>query len=193
MLRKALVVRVVAIAALSAYTIVALAHDAYRALPLVLLELCAGLYVLFARVPRLCDCVSLGGSEHVPRRRAHLRQSSLTGLGASVVALHLIVVAALGARSGERWRPVLGLATILGGCYAGSRDRRAVRWRPICAGLLLQFWVCVLLLRTPIGLAAVRWAACEVSALLGYARVGAVFVFGAEAVASTWALRVPTA
>ena len=60
------------------------------------------------------------------------------------------------------------------------------------AAALRFTYVCVLLLRTPIGLAAVRWAACEVSALLGYARVGAVFVFGAEAVASTWALRVPT-
>ena len=191
--------RALACVLLVAYTLAALVIDFSRALPLALFELAALAYLLASRNARwlngaiarvyeaICPSARFVGQYNVPRT-----PWQRLGLVAALVALHLIVVACLGAQSGERWLPVVGLALLVAGCYAGSRDRRSVRWRTVAGGLALQFWLCVLLLRTPIGLAAVNWLACRVNQLLGFAGAGARFVFGAQAAEEVWAFKVLT-
>jgi len=167
---------------LALYTIIALAMNFDRALPLAVLELLALALVAGGALLKRASSSSsplaraiLNGDERdrTLRNAASRRPRALAALA---VACHLCVIAALSGFAAERWWPVLGMALIVLGCYAGSKDRGAIRWRPVAAGLALQFWLSVLLLRTSFGLAAVRWTASQVSALLGFAGIGAAFV-----------------
>ena len=170
------------------YTIAALSIDAERAAPLVVFEL---LLLAYVALYKFCGVLK--------RHRRGVVQLSCVALDRpakraaaliAMIALHVAVLLALGAWSAERWIPVLGLALIVAGCYAASTQRRSVRWRPVCAGLLVQFWLGVLLLRTRAGRAAVQATACGVSSLLSHAAAGASFLFGRELVSTVWAFKV---
>ena len=186
---KCSAMRAAATLAVTAYCVVALAVDWQRALPPVLVLAVVALY--FATRPYRMwvslwrqweGCRQAGaGSRMTPRSRV--------AAAVSTVAFHLVVVACLGADTPDRWLPVLGLGLLVGGCYLGSRARRMVRWRPVVAGLALHFWLAVLMLRTAIGVGAVRWAACQAEQLLAHAAVGGRFVFG-DLVLSVWAFKV---
>jgi CNT family concentrative nucleoside transporter len=51
----------------------------------------------------------------------------------------------------ERILAVVGILTMLGICYGLSRNRRAINWRTIGSGLLLQIFFAFIILVTPIG------------------------------------------
>ena len=201
---RAPVVRAAALLVLIAYTIAAVVNDARRAMPLVIVEaMVASYYMLCSKALRSAAhemCFRSRGARPYQQRRDRalcrwwidLNPWRRLAVAIIVALLHVGVVASVGAASGERWRPVAGFGMLISACYAASRDRHAVKWRAVAAGLALQFWLCFILPRTSVGLAAVRWIALEVGALLGYARVGAIFVFGADAVASMWAFKVLT-
>jgi CNT family concentrative nucleoside transporter len=60
-----------------------------------------------------------------------------------------------------------------------SSDRRRVRWRVVGWGLLLQFALGVLLLKTPVGAVFFDAMNAIVGAFVGYTETGVRFVFGA--------------
>ena len=185
---RRLLLRAIFAFAVAAYTVAALAHNWRPALPLAIAEGLVVCYVCFSSRWRQFMHWLKFLLPHSPRR-----QSTPTvryALTFGTVTLHLVAILCLGARSLERWLPVLGMALLVLGCYAMSHDRQHIRWRPVCGGLCLQFWLAVLLLRTPIGLAGVHWAACRVQALLAHATVGAQFVFGAAISPQVWAFKV---
>jgi len=71
-----------------------------------------------------------------------------------------------------------GILVMLTVCYAFSRDRRAIKWRLVGTGLLLQAMLGIIFLYWGAGNEALRWVAERVKAFLELSQVGSEFVFG---------------
>jgi CNT family concentrative nucleoside transporter len=78
----------------------------------------------------------------------------------------------------ERWVSVLGMFSILGIAWVLSVDRKAIRWRPVIVGSLLQIGFAVVILRTEIGRRVFDFAGRVITKFLGFTEVGASFIFG---------------
>jgi concentrative nucleoside transporter, CNT family len=78
----------------------------------------------------------------------------------------------------ERLLSVVGLAAILGGAWAFSTQRRAVRLPTVAWGLGLQFVLALFVLKVPIGQRIFAWLGEKISALLALSFKGSEFVFG---------------
>lgn len=77
-----------------------------------------------------------------------------------------------------RFTSLLGILAILGGCYAFSTNRKAVKWKIIGWGVGLQVLFGFLVLKFDAGRAIMERAGDQVNQLLHYASVGGEFVFG---------------
>lgn len=75
-------------------------------------------------------------------------------------------------------QPLLGIAALLGIGWLLSVNRRAVRWRPVFVGLVLQWMLALLILRTPIGPAFFDAAQTLFKNLIELAKQGAKEVVG---------------
>jgi CNT family concentrative nucleoside transporter len=84
-------------------------------------------------------------------------------------------------------QPLLGAAVILGLAYAGSTNRRAINWTTVAWGLSLQVVFALIVLKTSIGQAVFSTLGDGINKLLGFAGVGAGFVFGPLGDSSVWA------
>jgi len=78
----------------------------------------------------------------------------------------------------HRLQALLGVGVIVGTGWLLSRDRRAVSWRVVFWGLVLQLAFAWVVLRTPVGVAFFQGVSTVVGAVLGYAAEGGRFVFG---------------
>jgi CNT family concentrative nucleoside transporter len=78
----------------------------------------------------------------------------------------------------ERFTSILGILAILGGCYAFSTNRKAVKWKIVGWGVGLQLLFGFLVLKFDWGRRIMEAAGDKVNALLHYAYAGASFVFG---------------
>jgi len=78
----------------------------------------------------------------------------------------------------ERLLSVVGLLLILGGAWAFSTQRRAVRLQTVAWGLGLQFALALFVLKLPIGQRLFGWLGAKISALLALSFKGSEFVFG---------------
>jgi CNT family concentrative nucleoside transporter len=78
----------------------------------------------------------------------------------------------------ERFTSILGIAAILGGCYAFSANRKAVKWKIVAWGVGLQLFFGFVVLKFEWGQKIMAIAGDKVKELLDYAFVGASFVFG---------------
>lgn len=77
-----------------------------------------------------------------------------------------------------RLRAAVGLALLVGLAWALSTDRRSISWRLVAWGIGLQVAFALLVLRTPVGVAAFDAINHVVHAVLGYGQQGSQFVFG---------------
>ena len=103
------------------------------------------------------------------------------------VAAALALIAALAAQLGvPRAQPIVGAVVILGIAYACSADRRAIDVRTIGWGLALQVVIALVVLRTGVGRQVFSTLGDGINRLLGFAGVGAAFVFGPLGDASVW-------
>lgn len=75
-------------------------------------------------------------------------------------------------------QPLFGLAAFVGIAWLLSSNRRAVRWRPVFAGILLQWVLAWLILKTRFGIAFFDGAQGFFLGLLGFAKEGAARVIG---------------
>jgi len=73
---------------------------------------------------------------------------------------------------------VLGAFGMVGLAIAVSRNRRAIRWRPVAWGIALQWIAAIVLLRVPAGRSALAAAAGGVQTVLDQSYAGSSFVFG---------------
>ena len=108
-------------------------------------------------------------------------------------ALGLALAAALAAQMGlPQAQPIVGAVVILGIAYACSTDRRAIGTRTVAWGLSLQIVFALIVLKTTIGQRVFSTLGAAINKLLGFAGVGAGFVFGPLGNSSVWG-RVMTA
>jgi len=75
-------------------------------------------------------------------------------------------------------RGLFGLAVLVGIAWSFSRDRRAVPWRLVLTGTVLQIAFAALVLGLPAGRAVLSAIAAGFIKLLGFVDVGSRFVFG---------------
>jgi CNT family concentrative nucleoside transporter len=83
-------------------------------------------------------------------------------------------------------QPVFGAAVILGIALLFSTNRRAINWTTVAWGLGLQVVFAVLVLKTPAGQQVFAKLGDAITKLLGFASVGADFVFGPLGTSSVW-------
>jgi CNT family concentrative nucleoside transporter len=84
------------------------------------------------------------------------------------------------------FQPVLGALVILGIGYAFSTNRRAINWMTVAWGLGLQIVFAFIVLKTSIGQVVFETVGGYITKLLGFAGVGAAFVFGPLGDAGVW-------
>ena len=85
-----------------------------------------------------------------------------------------------------RAQPLVGAIAILGLAFAFSTDRRAIAFRTLAWGLGFQVVFAVLVLKTAAGAALFTTLGNGVNRLVGFAGVGATFVFGPLADTNAW-------
>ncbi len=78
----------------------------------------------------------------------------------------------------ERYTGLLGIVLILGLAYVLSNNRKAINYRTVGAGLLLQFGLALFVLRTKAGYTLFEWLGEKIQQLLSFSEKGADFVFG---------------
>jgi CNT family concentrative nucleoside transporter len=83
-------------------------------------------------------------------------------------------------------RPILGAGVILGIAYAGSTKRHAINWKTVAWGLSLQVLFALIVLKTGPGRQVFETLGAGITRLLGFAGVGAAFVFGPLGDSGVW-------
>jgi CNT family concentrative nucleoside transporter len=78
----------------------------------------------------------------------------------------------------ERFTGLLGIVLILGVSFLMSNNRKAINYRTVGVGLLLQIGLAVFILKTETGRVTFQWLGDSINTLLGQADKGAAFVFG---------------
>ncbi len=78
----------------------------------------------------------------------------------------------------ERLTGLFGFALILGIAFLLSNNRKAINYRLVISGLLLQFTLAVFILKVPLGQRIFAWLGAKITALLNMADKGGEFVFG---------------
>jgi CNT family concentrative nucleoside transporter len=102
-------------------------------------------------------------------------------------AVVLALAAAAAAQFGiPRAQPLVGAIVILGIAYAGSVNRRAIDGRTVFWGLTLQAIFALAVLRTTAGAQLFSTLGTAFTSLVGFAGVGATFVFGPLADPNAW-------
>ncbi len=84
-------------------------------------------------------------------------------------------------------QPVFGAMVILGIAYAFSTNRRAINWKTVAWGVGLQVVFAIIVLKTSIGQRVFATLGELITRLLGFAGVGAAFVFGPLGSGTVWA------
>src|SRR6516165_8695240 len=84
------------------------------------------------------------------------------------------------------FQPVFGACVILGIAVLCSTNRRAINWSTVAWGLSLQIVFAIIVLKTTIGQRVFTTLGAYITKLLGFAGVGAAFVFGPLGSASVW-------
>jgi CNT family concentrative nucleoside transporter len=79
---------------------------------------------------------------------------------------------------GERSIGLLGIVVLLAAAWAMSHNRKAIRWRVVGVGVVLQLLFAVFVLRVPFGQALFRRLGQIVTTVLGFSYAGSSFVFG---------------
>ena len=102
-------------------------------------------------------------------------------------AIGLAVLAALAAQLGAvHAQPIVGAIVILLIAYAGSTERSAIDLRTVAWGLSLQIVFALIVLKTTAGQETFSTLGNGINHLLGFAGVGAAFVFGPLGDAGVW-------
>jgi CNT family concentrative nucleoside transporter len=77
-----------------------------------------------------------------------------------------------------RFTGVIGIVIILGLAYLWSNNRKAINYRLVITGLILQVCLAIFILKVPIGQEIFYWLGKAINKLLDFSKEGALFVFG---------------
>ena len=78
----------------------------------------------------------------------------------------------------DRLIGLLGIAAILGVAFLLSNNRKAINYRTVGVGLLIQALLAVFILKTPVGKDLFGWLGAKITKILSFSDDGAKFVFG---------------
>ncbi|HOY05939.1 MAG TPA: NupC/NupG family nucleoside CNT transporter [Saprospiraceae bacterium] len=78
----------------------------------------------------------------------------------------------------DRLIGILGIVLILGTAYLLSNNRKAINYRVVGMGLLIQALLAVFILKTQVGQEIFKWLGKAVTKVLSFSDEGAKFVFG---------------
>jgi CNT family concentrative nucleoside transporter len=84
-------------------------------------------------------------------------------------------------------QPLMGAIVILSLAYGFSSNRRAINWTTVAWGVGLQVVFAVIVLKTTVGQSVFSTLGDAITRLLGFAGVGAAFVFGPLGDGTVWA------
>jgi CNT family concentrative nucleoside transporter len=77
-----------------------------------------------------------------------------------------------------RFTGIIGILVILGLAYLWSNNKKAINYRLVITGLLLQFALAVFILKVPLGQKIFYWLGLAINKLLDFSQEGGLFVFG---------------
>lgn len=77
-----------------------------------------------------------------------------------------------------RFTGIIGIIIILGLAYLWSNNRKAINYRLVITGLLLQIALAIFILKVPIGQDIFYWLGKAINKLLDFSKEGGYFVFG---------------
>ena len=77
-----------------------------------------------------------------------------------------------------RFTGLIGVVLILGLAFLLSNNRKAINYRLVGVGLLLQLGLAIFILKVPVGQAIFGWLGAGITKLLAFSDKGAEFVFG---------------
>jgi CNT family concentrative nucleoside transporter len=77
-----------------------------------------------------------------------------------------------------RFTGIIGIIVILGLAYLWSNNRKAINFRLVITGLLLQITLAVFILKVPVGQDIFAWLGKGINKLLDFSQAGGLFVFG---------------
>jgi concentrative nucleoside transporter, CNT family len=122
-----------------------------------------------------------------PPANGIVRRTQATDLAIGGGALVLALVAAAAAQMGvPQAQPLVGAIVILAIAFVCSTDRRAIDLRTVGWGLTLQILFALVVLKTSVGQRVFSTLGAGINKLLGFAGVGAAFVFGPLGDSSVW-------
>jgi len=78
----------------------------------------------------------------------------------------------------SKWVGLLGIVCILGTAYAMSNNRKAINYRLVVSGLIIQLVMAIFVLKVEFGQQLFKQIGDGITALLHYSDAGAGFVFG---------------
>ena len=78
----------------------------------------------------------------------------------------------------ERFTGIIGIVIILGLAFLWSNNRKAINYRLVITGLVLQIVLAIFILKVPIGQEIFYWLGKAINKLLDFSKEGALFVFG---------------
>ncbi len=78
----------------------------------------------------------------------------------------------------ERFTGLIGIVLIFGIAFMLSNNRKAINYRVVFSGLIIQILLAVFILDTPIGKSIFTWLGAQVTQILSFSQLGANFVFG---------------
>jgi CNT family concentrative nucleoside transporter len=77
-----------------------------------------------------------------------------------------------------RFTGIIGIVVILGLAFLWSNNRKAINYRLVITGLILQVVLAVFILKIPVGQAIFAWLGKAINKLLDFSQEGGLFVFG---------------
>ena len=77
-----------------------------------------------------------------------------------------------------RFTGLIGIIIILGLAYLWSNNRKAINYRLVITGLLLQLVLAIFILKVPLGQEIFAWVGRGINKLLDFSKEGGYFVFG---------------
>ncbi|MBM3436606.1 MAG: NupC/NupG family nucleoside CNT transporter [Bacteroidetes bacterium] len=78
----------------------------------------------------------------------------------------------------ERFTGLIGLAMIFGLAFLMSNNRKAINYRLVITGFILQAGLAIFILKVPIGQEIFYWIGKAINKILEFSNEGALFVFG---------------
>jgi CNT family concentrative nucleoside transporter len=77
-----------------------------------------------------------------------------------------------------RFTGLIGIIIILGLAFLWSNNRKAINYRLVITGLVLQIALAIFILKVPIGQDIFYWLGKAINKLLDFSKEGALFIFG---------------